>query len=105
MSGFYILDGHKPVPIDGIAEYARWATETQRSKRVAYTEVPATPHKIRISTVFLGMDHRWSNDGPPLLFETMIFEGEHDGYQTRCSTWEEAKVMHDEAVALVEGKL
>lgn len=27
-----------------------------------------------VSTVFLGMDHNWSGKGPPILFETMVFD-------------------------------
>lgn len=56
--------------------------------------------RIQISTVFLGLNHRYFGDGPPLIFETMIFGGKHDGYQSRSSTWEEAEKEHAEAIAL-----
>lgn len=55
----------------------------------------------RVSTVFLGLDYNFS-DGEPLLFETMIFGGEHDQYQERCSTWEQAEKMHQKTVELVK---
>ncbi len=55
---------------------------------------------ILVSTVFLGIDHNW-NEGPPILFETMIFGGEHDQYQERCATYEEALEMHKVACELV----
>lgn len=55
---------------------------------------------IYISTVFLGMDHNFDGDGPPILFETMIFGGENDGYQVRYATYDEAMVGHKVAVAL-----
>lgn len=60
--------------------------------------------EIRISTVFLGLDHRNFGDGPPLVFETMIFGGgdELDGYTARSSTWAEALVEHRKAVELVK---
>lgn len=49
-----------------------------------------------VSTVFLGLDHQWQPDAPPLVFETMIFpECEIFG---RCSTLEEAKAMHAAAI-------
>jgi hypothetical protein len=32
----------------------------------------------------------------------MIFGGPEDGYQRRCSTWDEAEAMHAETVAMVE---
>ena len=37
----------------------------------------------------------------PILFETMIFGGEHHEYQERYTTWDEAIKGHKEAVALV----
>lgn len=58
---------------------------------------------VKISTVFLGMDHGFF--GKPLLFETMIFGGEHDMYQERYSTYEQAEKGHKVAVDLVKSKL
>lgn len=55
-----------------------------------------------VSTVFLGLDHQFG-DGPPLVFETMIFGGEHDQEQWRYSTIEEAREGHDRAVQIVSG--
>lgn len=57
---------------------------------------------ILVSTVFLGLDHNYG-DGLPLLWETMIFNGEHDQYQERYSSKEGALAGHQEAVALVRG--
>lgn len=34
-------------------------------------------------------------------FETMIFGGEHDQYQERYSTWDEAEAGHKRAIELV----
>ena len=42
-----------------------------------------------VSTVFLGIDHNFSIDGPPLLFETMVF-GPDDGGEEGC--WRYATV-------------
>lgn len=56
---------------------------------------------IRVSTVFLGVDHNFFGDGRrPIVFETMIFGGPHDGYQERYATWEEAEVGHRRALLL-----
>lgn len=53
-----------------------------------------------VSTVFLGLDHQWG-DGPPLIFETMIFDHPTlDGWQERYSTEDEARSGHERAVAL-----
>jgi len=51
-----------------------------------------------VSTVFLGLDHQYG-DGPPLVFETMVF---HDGdgrEEWRYSTWDEAVTGHQAIVA------
>ena len=77
-----------------------WARffDNPQSRRVKHVKI----FRTRISTVFLGLDHSWG-DGPPLLFETMIFGGKHDGYKTRCSTWAEALEMHKKACLIVLG--
>lgn len=55
--------------------------------------------------MFLGIDHGFYQ-GQIHLFETMIFgEGNGDGYQTRCSTWNEAEEMHKKAIQWVKDSL
>lgn len=56
---------------------------------------------IFVSTVFLGIDHRWIGEGPPLVFETMVFGGPLDEHQEHCSTWREAEAQHERACAMV----
>lgn len=59
-----------------------------------------------ISTVWLGLNHSFG-DGPPMIFETMIFqhgeetENELDGFQERYATEAEAAAGHEGAVAAV----
>jgi len=91
----YILKGKRVVKETDLLKWAGWFETAKR--HVANDSI----EKIRVSTVFLGMDHNWG-EGKPLLFETMIFEGKHDGYQERYSTWEEAEVGHKKAVSLVK---
>jgi hypothetical protein len=91
-SNYYILDGTEPVAC-GFEEWGKFFETSDR--RVAYED----RGEIRVSTVFLGINHQYG-DGPPLLFETMIFGGEHDGWQERCSTWIEAEAMHKKACAI-----
>lgn len=93
MNGRYILDGHTPVPVDDLME---WAGKIEKQdRRVALTEQDG----ITVSTVFLGLDHSM-NSGPPVLFETMIFGGKEDQYCERYCTWEEAEKGHEEAVKI-----
>ena len=99
MNGTYKLDKNNvAVPCDDIEEWARWFGTAAR--RVAEDDVGS----IRISTVFLGIDHSLF-EGPPLLFETMIFGGAHNEHQARCSTWDQAVAQHAEAVAMARSEL
>ena len=95
MSEHYILEGREPKAVD-LMTWARSFGKTDR--HVADKEIG----NVRVSTVFLGLNHSFG-DGPPLLFETMIFGGEHDGYQERCSTYSEAEAMHEVACKLAFG--
>lgn len=71
-------------------------------KRIAYTEIPETD--IQISTVWLGIDHNFGLEDPrPVIFETMIFGGEHNDWQDRYCTEDEARQGHLRAVELVVG--
>lgn len=54
---------------------------------------------VTISTVFLGLDHGWNDI--PVVFETMIFGGEHDQYQERYTNWLDAELGHGLAVLMV----
>lgn len=55
--------------------------------------------EVEVSTVFLGLDHAF--EGPPLLFETLVFGGELDGQMERYSTRQSAIAGHDQMVAKV----
>lgn len=101
LAGRYILgnDGKTPVPCPDLATWARWFETADR--HVAQTTVG----NVRVSTVFLGIDHNWSPRGPPLLFEGMIFGGTHDEEQRRYSTRDEAERGHAELVAMARSGL
>lgn len=89
----YILVGQTAVPEPDLDKWARWFQTADRE--VAVTEVGS----FTVSTVFLGLNHRFFGEGPPILFETMVFsDRESTDYMTRCSTWLEAEKMHQKAV-------
>lgn len=96
---YYVLDGKTSVPVAHVLEWARMF-EQSSSRIVAKDDLPGGIH---VSTVFLGIDHRYGCGGPPILFETMIFGGKHDQYQERYCTWEDAESGHVLAVALADG--
>ena len=67
-------------------------------RRVGETHI----NDVTVSTVFLGMDHRYGSDGPPVLFETMVFGGELDQEQEHYCTWDEAVAGHEAMCTLVK---
>ena len=75
-----------------------WAVkfEDNEYKRVAFDQIG----DVEVSTVWLGLNHQYG-DGPPLIFETMVFGGEHDAFQWRDSTVAEALETHAHALAKV----
>ena len=89
MSEYYILDGRDAKPADGFT-WAKWLEEHRTDRHVA----DETRGDARISTVFLGLNHNFCGDGPPLIFETMVFGGPLDQEQERYSTWEQAEAGH-----------
>lgn len=89
-------ENHEVVPASNALEWARWFEKNDRRVKLHILG------KTEVSTVFLGLNHDFSLIGPPLWFETMIFGGEHDHYQDRCTTWDEAIAMHDKAVSLAK---
>lgn len=96
MSGrTYSRDG-EPMPDDWFdaSKYprgkAKWATEQRVGRTVVGEYV--------VSTVWLfGIDHGWG-DGPPIIFETMVFGGDHGEELRRYCTEEQAMRGHLEAV-------
>lgn len=100
----YKLIGRLAVPVDDLLAWAAWLETADRI--VAKGDVGP----LRVSTVFLGLDHNYAPDGDPLLFETMVFGGSalHESdeiYCDRCSTWGEAERMHSKAVAWARERL
>ena len=98
---FYVLtsDGD-PWPVD-LLTWGQWF-ETHRAERIVQQD-DVSP-AIRVSTVFLGVDHGWG-DGPPLIFETMIFR---DGSGEECwryTTRAEALAGHARALQVARGEI
>lgn len=87
-SPYYVLEGTKVVQVDSVEE---WALKFNEPARIGLDE----GNGYRVSTVFLGVDHSFGS-GPPLLFETMVFEKDHDEVDMeRCSTYEQALFNHE----------
>jgi hypothetical protein len=101
--GKYILDDDgNPVPEPDLLKWVTWMETGIRRVNMTLTT------RGRVSTVFLGLDHRFRflDDGPPLLFETMIFgeDGHSEWDESYCemySTREEAQLGHWVAVNML----
>ncbi len=106
-TSYFKLAGHKTVP----CSMQEWSDNLQhQSKVVAQDKLECG---ALVSTVFLGLNHSFIPGGPPILFETMIFdwvepsltgamgESPHEDYQERYCTWDEAVEGHKRAVEYV----
>lgn len=98
---FYLLDHEKkPYKVSLDESYKLYENPDMK-----ITKQDLINDHIRVSTVFLGMDHRFywiETDNEPVLWETMIFGGEHDGYQQRYTSHEDALAGHAAAIAMVK---
>lgn len=100
-NGRYILIGQSVVACDDLMEWAKWFDDIS-NRRVLLTRVG--PYFV--STVFLGLDHSFCGDDPPIVFETMVYvekpqdaepvglNAEFLDIQERCATWLEAEAQH-----------
>jgi len=98
---YYILDENNKPKKAELLEWANWNGQVD-VRKVKFDSIENGTGKINISTVFLGLDHNFDDNGPPLVFETMIFGGIHDQYQDRYSTFEEALAGHETALKLAQ---
>lgn len=102
---YYILNGKQIVPEPDLLSWGKWFQTADR--HIAQTVVG----NYEVSTVFLGLDHGWGRNGPPVLFETMVFsfprppveeilsgyhieKHEFSSFQERYCTYEEAEAGH-----------
>lgn len=92
MKCYILTKDHEIIEEPNVAYFGRWF-EDLKNRKVKQAEVG--PYFV--STIFLGIDHNWSKQGPPRLFETMVFPGKssRDLYCERYTTWDEAVKGHD----------
>src|SRR5262245_50061781 len=86
-----------------------WAAhqEDESYKRVALDVFAGPEGIIRVSTVWLGLDHNFGSPGnPPIIFETMIFGWDSNELDCwRYPTEVAALAGHDQVVAYVKNKV
>src|SRR5215472_10556739 len=95
-SGFYKLDADNRVVETDVWGWAEFF-ERHDNRVVGYTEINS---EMLVSTIFLGLDSRVIGEGPPIVFETMIFGGppELDRMMRRYSSYDDAETGHKAAV-------
>jgi hypothetical protein len=93
MMDHYILNMQgEPVPEPSLRKWAAWFEVADRV--VARTTVAPG---VEVSTVFLGLDHSFAFGGfatLPVLWETLVFGGEHDGEMDRWNSRAAAVAGH-----------
>ena len=99
MALYIIDDEHRIVKTHDLLEWGRALESGNRI--VAQTDTP----NGCVSTVFLGIDHGILDDGPPILFETMVFGGTHDLWRQRYATWGEAERGHEVIVKRMQMRI
>lgn len=95
---FYLNQDHTYRP----CSLQEWANQFEEINKHVADEII---NDMRVSTVWLGLNHNHFNLGNPLLFETMVFTDKDSGndvYCERYSTWQEAEEGHKKAVQWVK---
>lgn len=113
---YWILDADGiPQPTDDVIKWGKFFESKER--QIGYYERDG----YWVSTVFLGIDHRFMQNGPPLLFETMVFDDVREerefppgrkyitnGNSMECerySTKDDALIGHERHVKELDRKL
>lgn len=95
---YYILVGRTPIAVD----MRTWAVALEKRHLAANDPWRVGQDQINnhcnVSTIFLGMDHRFGGDGDPVLFETLVFGGPLAGDMERYTTYADAERGHAEMV-------
>ena len=95
MSNYVLKDG-KPVIEPNILKWAKWFESSDEERVLRKDKIDGD---VEVSTVFLGLDRSFG-DGPPVLWQTMIFGGPHDQFQERYTSEAKAIAGHMRAIAL-----
>jgi len=106
----WILDGHEVVECADLLKWGQWMEDNHNNRHVADIDIPwFVDDVIRVSTVFLGLDHGFGGTLGPIFFETMVFcniKGLKLGDQMdRYGTWDEAVAGHNKIVTEVCEKI
>jgi hypothetical protein len=93
MMHYVLSDSGEVQPCADVLTWAQWF-ETATNRIVAQDCDEGSAPGVKVSTVFLGLDHNFSGGGPPLLWETMVFGGPDDGLTQRYASLATAQAGH-----------
>jgi len=94
---FYAPDGS---PIDELEFYRLWVARGEDMSKDSWWRRQTQVGDVEVSSVWTGINFSWEDE--PLIWETMIFGGEQDGYQWRYPSREKALDHHEELVRLLK---
>jgi hypothetical protein len=96
---FYKLDGHDTVRVETYEAWLDWFSTHGAETRIRHKIVG----KLRISTIFIGIDTRLGFGASPPLFETAVFGPNNTEADIRRSaTYDEAIETHERFVAIAQ---
>lgn len=95
--GYYVMRDGVPVEV-GVREWATAFGRDRDNRIVERTKVG----DVLVSTVFLGLDHNFTDEGPPILWETLVFGGPLNEEMYRYTSLEDAKAGHAAMVQRVK---
>lgn len=105
MMSNYILVDAQPVQEPDVIKWSDWFEASMveginMERLLASTQVG----DVRVSTVFLAIDHNFADDGQPVLWETMTFYGDSSEEEDleRYTSRAEALAGHDRMVRHVQ---
>lgn len=102
----YVLDEKgEPRLEPNLLVWAQWFEHASDAGLTVVANTELGPKGQHVSTVFLGFDHNFFGEGPPILYETMVFGGRESGHQRRSRTRAEALVTHEAVLALARKAL
>jgi len=101
MGWYWLDDDNKPEPVPdnvGSPEFANYCEWLSQNKIVKQSDVGI----YWVSTVFLGLDHQFSEGETPILWETMVTKkGEWLYYQRRYMCYQDAVNGHAAVCSLL----
>jgi len=96
----YILENGHPVICHDLLKWAKWMEDNFGESFQSMYQ----PHSDqRVSGTFLGIDHNFTKEGEPILYEVRVDGGDNDGYTMRSSTRRQAESDYDDVCDMVFG--